>query len=710
MLSKSVKAKKYEVGFKEASKLIFRYAKKRIMEQIKAVATMIIFLIFFQTVVLGIALTDASIIASGLVLVVMGLTFFLEGLMLGLMPLGEAIGIKLPKKAPLLIILVIAFILGVGATFAEPAIGVLRLAGQSVLAWQAPLLFVFLNRFSNYLVYAVGTGVGIAVMIGTLRFLYGWSLKPLIYIIVSILIGLSLYAYTNSNLNHLLGLAWDCGGVTTGPVTVPLILALGIGISQVAKKRREKSAGGFGVVTLASLLPIIAVLIIAIMVEPKVPKPMPVTDFVSYNNRQEVEFLFNNTDEFKGYILMNTEHRIRLSLFDNDPGRLREYIREIDSDAHLLQSVFGSRVAFDNWVLSQGDEELKLEVFGSQQNLEAAAIAQTERANAGSIDFDFIKRNLRSALQAILPLSLFLLLILLIIIREKLAKTDELILGIAFAIIGLSIFFGGIELGLVKVGEQVGRNLPASFTKIEIPEERKIISSFDLNKLNHALLPDGESKQFFYLYEQSKYIPVEFEGEYYLPESEQYIYTPRRGPLFGRGEYSLAGIFVILLFAFLVGYGATLAEPALCALGLTVEELTVGTFKKSLLIQAVAVGVGCGIVAGMCKIIWNLPLFWMLIPPYILLLIITKISTEEYVDIGWDAAGVTTGPITVPLVITMGLGISSQVGIIEGFGILSLASVCPILSVLFIGLVVNYKRKKVLGSLTSFKEDEGQIV
>jgi hypothetical protein len=82
--------------------------------------------------------------------------------------------------------------------------------------------------------------------------------------------------------------------------------------------------------------------------------------------------------------------------------------------------------------------------------------------------------------------------------------------------------------------------------------------------------------------------------------------------------------------------------------------------------------------------------------PYLLLLVVTYLSTEEFVNIGWDSAGVTTGPITVPLVLSMGLGIGTQVGVEEGFGILAMAAVCPILSVLGMGLVVNLRRKAFL--------------
>jgi len=158
----------------------------------------------------------------------------------------------------------------------------------------------------------------------------------------------------------------------------------------------------------------------------------------------------------------------------------------------------------------------------------------------------------------------------------------------------------------------------------------------------------------------------------------------------------LPGIIIVIVFAFIMGYGATLAEPALNAFGVTVEELTAGAFKKSLLMQAVALGVGAGIAVGVTKIILAVPLAWILVPPYVMLLLITKLSNEEFVNIGWDSAGVTTGPITVPLVLAMGLGIGSQVGVVEGFGILASASVCPILTVLLLGLHINRKRKIAL--------------
>ena len=102
---------------------------------------------------------------------------------------------------------------------------------------------------------------------------------------------------------------------------------------------------------------------------------------------------------------------------------------------------------------------------------------------------------------------------------------------------------------------------------------------------------------------------------------------------------------------------------------------------------------------GVVKITFNIPLVYLLIPPYFILIILTCISSEDFVNIGWDSAGVTTGPITVPLVLAMGLGIGENIpNVIEGFGILSLASVSPIIFVLLIGLVVSHpSQKKSIG-------------
>ena len=148
------------------------------------------------------------------------------------MPLGETLGSSLPRKKILGIpclptSLAFGFVLGAFATFAEPAIGVLRAAGSGVDPTLAPLLWTILNTGAETLVYSVGVGVGIAVLLGVLRFYKGWSLKPFIYIGVIVLSLFTLYfQFSDARLQHVLGLAWDCGAVTTGPMVACPPLAL----------------------------------------------------------------------------------------------------------------------------------------------------------------------------------------------------------------------------------------------------------------------------------------------------------------------------------------------------------------------------------------------------------------------------------------------------------------------------------------------------
>jgi hypothetical protein len=151
------------------------------------------------------------------------------------------------------------------------------------------------------------------------------------------------------------------------------------------------------------------------------------------------------------------------------------------------------------------------------------------------------------------------------------------------------------------------------------------------------------------------------------------------------------GLSLALLFAWVLGFGATVAEPALSALGITAEQLTNGVFKKRTLILAVSTGVAFGIALGLLKLIFDLPLVYMILAGYLLALVLTVVSSEEFVNVAWDSAGVTTGPITVPLVLAMGLGFGNATHVVEGFGILSMASIGPIITVLLSGLWSRYQ-------------------
>jgi hypothetical protein len=693
MTGQGAKQEKIKVGLRQAIKILAPYVKNKILEQVRSVALIITYLLFFQTIVLRMPIEQAALIAVGLALVIGGLTLFMEGLILGLMPLGELIGLKLPQKSNVWVILIFAFILGIGVTLAEPAIGVLKTAGESVKPWDAPLLFVMLNRFPHYLVYAVGIGVGIAVLFGMLRYLYNWSLKPFIYVLVLALVIVSGWAYLDPNLSTITGLAWDCGAVTTGPVTVPLVLALGIGVCRVVRGEGTGSSG-FGIVTLASLFPIITVFALGVALKNDVPSPMSRDEFYLPENQKRINALFENRSELVGYTFKNLGELLQESLFKGGREEMLAFLMSISADESRRKEVFGlDPESLERWVVTKGTRDQQLAVLGNDEKIKAVQRKyDTPTVSPGVVELAF--RNTRIASQAIIPLVAFLLLVLLLL-RERLPRADEIFLGVLFALIGMTLFNIGIEIGLAKLGGQVGWRLPSSFQAVALPDQKKKIENFDLGMVQTAIDQKGTPHRFFFLQDGNQIEALPYDGNNYDSHDREYVHIPRKGPIYG-GESRFLGLLVVLLFAFVMGYGATLAEPALNALGIAVEDITVGTFRKPLLMHAVAFGVGAGITLGVLKIIYGVPLFWLIGPPYLLLVLLTKFSTEEFVNIGWDSAGVTTGPVTVPLVLAMGLGIGNQIGVVEGFGILASASVCPILSVLLIGLRVNRMKEAAL--------------
>src|SRR5262245_19025405 len=254
----------------EAAALLKPYLSPRFMEQVKAVVPLALYLALFQILMLRQGVQRSFAVTAGLVAVMLGLMLFMEGLKLGLMPLGEAIGNTLPARSPLPVVLLVTFLLAIGVPMAEPAIGALQEAGKIVNPQVTPVLYTLLTSQATLLKAAVAIGVGAAAVLGTLRFVYNWSLKPLIYASTLPTLALTAFAATHPRMKQVIGLAWDCGGVTTGPVTVPLVLALGIGVASSIGKGESKLQG-FGIVTLASLFPIITVLLTPLFVDGVAP-------------------------------------------------------------------------------------------------------------------------------------------------------------------------------------------------------------------------------------------------------------------------------------------------------------------------------------------------------------------------------------------------------------------------------------------------------
>ncbi|MBP1909113.1 DUF1538 domain-containing protein [Methanolobus bombayensis] len=186
---------------------------------------------------------------TGAFLVIAGMVLFLMGVKMGMLPIGESIGAELPKHNSLIFIVVVAFVLSFMATIAEPDVRVLSTMINSVSDDG-------ISR--NVLILSIACGVGFFVSVSMLRIIYSVQIKYLLtagYLIVIMLSFLTKPEY--------IAIAYDAGGVTTGPMTVPIILALGIGTVSVLGERSELS-DGFGLIGLASIGPIISVMLMGV--------------------------------------------------------------------------------------------------------------------------------------------------------------------------------------------------------------------------------------------------------------------------------------------------------------------------------------------------------------------------------------------------------------------------------------------------------------
>ncbi len=157
-------------------------------------------------------------------------------------------------------------------------------------------------------------------------------------------------------------------------------------------------------------------------------------------------------------------------------------------------------------------------------------------------------------------------------------------------------------------------------------------------------------------------------------------------------------VFYIYLFAFLIGFSTTMAEPALLAIAMKVEEISGGTIKQKILRSVVAIGVALGIALGAYRIISGDPIHYYIIAGYIVVIILTFLAPKYIVPIAYDSGGVTTSTVTVPLVAALGLGLATNIEgrspLIDGFGLIAFASLFPMITVLGYGIISNLSQHK----------------
>lgn len=155
---------------------------------------------------------------------------------------------------------------------------------------------------------------------------------------------------------------------------------------------------------------------------------------------------------------------------------------------------------------------------------------------------------------------------------------------------------------------------------------------------------------------------------------------------------------LIYLFAFLIGFSTTMAEPALLAIAIKAEEISEGNIKQNVLRMVVALGVAAGIALGAYRLVSGDPIHYYIIVGYVFVIIFTYLAPNYIIPIAYDSGGVTTSTVTVPLVAALGLGLAENIDgrnpLIDGFGLIAFASLFPMLTVMGYGIHAEYYKKK----------------
>ncbi len=226
------------------------YFKEKVQEIFFSILPVTLIIVFLQLTVIKMPVEDFVNFLVGVLFVSLGLVFFLTGANFGLLPVGEMIGAALPKSKKAWFVILFGFFLGFLVTIAEPNLRVLATQIESVAPGSIS---------KNALVYSISIGIGLFVALAMAKIIFNLPVGRIVVFFYGIIFLLAL-----KTPSEFLPIAMDAGGVTTGPLNVPFIIALGVGVSSVMRGR-SSSGDGFGLVGLSSLGPVMAVMILGVL-------------------------------------------------------------------------------------------------------------------------------------------------------------------------------------------------------------------------------------------------------------------------------------------------------------------------------------------------------------------------------------------------------------------------------------------------------------
>jgi len=157
--------------------------------------------------------------------------------------------------------------------------------------------------------------------------------------------------------------------------------------------------------------------------------------------------------------------------------------------------------------------------------------------------------------------------------------------------------------------------------------------------------------------------------------------------------------WLMIPLGFFLGFLATFSEPAVRILSNQVEESSSGFIRKWLVLYTISLGVGILVAVGVMKVIYGIPFLYIIIPSYLVALVLLWFCDKTFVSIAFDAGGVATGPMAVTFLLSIAVGVASVMEgrspVADGFGLIALIALAPILSVMLLGLIFRGKLKKM---------------
>ena len=275
--------------------------KEKIAESLSAVLPITVIVVALCITVTPMPLAPLTLFLAGACLLIIGMGFFTLGADMAMMPIGEHVGSRMAKFKKLGIIALLCFFIGAIITIAEPDL--------KVLAHQMP------SVPDMVLILSVACGVGAFLALSFLRTLFGWNLSTMLMLGYAVVFLLTLFVP-----QEFLAVAFDSGGVTTGPMTVPFIMALGLGLASIGKSEKA-GTNSFGMIALCSLGPILAVLLLGLMYDATAGSYTPFV-IPEVNSTRDLGIEFGKA--FPAYLLEVTEALLFFLVFQIIFLRLRK--------------------------------------------------------------------------------------------------------------------------------------------------------------------------------------------------------------------------------------------------------------------------------------------------------------------------------------------------------------------------------------------------